>query len=66
MIQYRVPLYRDPMIDLIRIDNYPDDATDHDVYKLEEHLKSKIAKSTDLTVRRFNEMLVIYVGSCKK
>lgn len=74
MIQCNVPMGRNPDLDLIRINNYPDDLNDQDTETIEKDLRNKYGQEPafDLSVRKYTDpenmldFLIIFVGQCQQ
>ena len=75
MVQCNVPMGRKPDVDLIRIDNCPEEFSKDDCNKYEEYLKTEKLGSDvayDLAIRKYTDVkrridfLMIYIGNCRK
>ena len=73
MVQANVPLGRDPELDLIRIDNCPQEIGKRDCEQIQNYFKDSIGyeNAYDLAVRKYKdskrnglEFLIIYIGKC--
>lgn len=75
MVQCNVPMGRNAELDLIRIDNCPEEFTKDDCKTFEDYLKKDklgMENAYDLAIRKFTDVkrrmdfLIIYVGNCRK
>lgn len=75
MVQCNVPMGRNAEMDLIRIDNCPQEFTKDDCKKFEEYLQSEkfgVDIAYDLAVRKYTDLkrrcdfIMIYIGNCRK